>query len=676
MDRHSPFAGSRRYYNEINPFLGFSLLASEGRVESVLNKGSAMQAKDPAGRLRFGVFEADVRTGELTKRGKRVRLQQQPFQLLALLLERPGELVTREELSSKLWPQTTVDFDHGLNKAVGKIREALGDSSDNPRFIETVARRGYRFLAEVAVVPAGQPAAADDPAPLGDAGPYGRADAGQPPRRPTTRAWGLFGFGLALVLAASLSWLLYPRTHPAPVIRSLAVLPLENLSGDPAQDYFAEGMTDELITRLAQISALRVISRTSVMTYKSVRKSLPEIARELNVDAVVEGSVSRSGERVRITAQLIQVPADTHMWAQTYNHDFKDTLALQSKVARDISEQIQVTLNRQEQAALVKSKTVNPEAYEDYLKGRYFWNKRTGDALKKAIEYFSHAIKADPTYAEAYTGLADSYALSGDWEYGILSPRDAFPQAKAAATKALELDDSLGEAHTSLAFALDLYGWDWNAAEEEYKLALKLNPGYATAHHWYAWHLMVTGRNSEGILELRKAENLDPLSLIISADVADALSIAHRYDQSVQQSKKTLELDPSFAVAHYELGQALSQKHMNDDAIAEFKRAIDLSGHSGAFDSNLAYVYALSGHKEKAIQIAKGLEARQDQNPSADANVALIYVGLGDPDQAMIWLNKAYEARFNPSILLRPGFDPLRSDVRFQDLLRRIGILR
>jgi TolB-like protein/DNA-binding winged helix-turn-helix (wHTH) protein/Tfp pilus assembly protein PilF len=656
--------------------LASSLLASEGGVECVLDEGFVMQAKDPAELLRFGVFEADVRTGELTKHGKRLRLQQQPFQLLALLLERPGELVTREELSSKLWPQTTVDFDHGLNKAIGKIREALGDSSENPRFIETVARRGYRFLADVAVVPAGQPATvANDLARLADSGLHGRADAGKSPRRPTVRAWRLFGFGLTLMLAVSLSWILYPRSHPSPAIRSLAVLPLENLSGDPAQDYFAEGMTDELITRLAQISALRVISRTSVMTYKSVRKSLPEIARELNVDAIVEGSVSRSGERVRITAQLIQVPADTHIWARTYDEDFQDTLSVQSRVARDISAQVQVTLNRQEEAALVKSKTVNPQAYEDYLKGRYFWNKRTGDALKKAIEYFSRAIKTDPTYAEAYSGLADSYALSGDWEYGILSPREAFPLAKEAATKALELDDTLGEAHTSLAFALDLYGWDWNAAEEEYKLALKLNPGYATAHHWYAWHLMVTGRTSEGILELRKAENLDPLSLIISADIADALCIAHRYDESVQQSNKTLELDPSFAVAHYELGQALEQKHMHDEAIAEFQRAIELSGHGGAFDSNLAYAYAASGRKKEAIQIVKNLEARQDQNPSADANVALIYVGLGDPDQAMIWLNKAYEARFNPSILLRPAFDPLRSDARFQDLLRRIGIL-
>src|ERR1700720_573230 len=353
------------------------------------------QAKESFRLLKFGVFEADLRTGELTKHGKRLSLQEQPFRLLALLLEKPGELVTREELRGRLWPQTIVDFDHGLNKAISKIREALGDSSENPRFIETVARRGYRFLAEVAVARDGQPATVvDELTPRLDPGPLGLVDADTSPRR-SIRAWGLFGFGVALVLAASLSWILYSRSHASSTIRSLAVLPLENLSGDPSQDYFAEGMTDELITRLAQISALRVISRTSVMTYKSVRKSLPEIARELNVDAVVEGSVSRSGERVRITAQLIRAPTDTHMWAQSYDEDLQDTLALQGKVARDIAEQIRVTLNRQEQAALVKSKTVNPEAYEAYLKGRYFWNKQTGDGLKKAIEYFSRAIKTD-----------------------------------------------------------------------------------------------------------------------------------------------------------------------------------------------------------------------------------------------------------------------------------------
>jgi TolB-like protein/DNA-binding winged helix-turn-helix (wHTH) protein/Tfp pilus assembly protein PilF len=633
-----------------------------------------MQAGDPAERLRFGVFEANVRTGELTKHGKHLRLQEQPFQLLAMLLEKPGELVTREELSSRLWPQTIVDFDHGLNKAIGKIREALGDSSENPRFVETVARRGYRFLADVAVVRDGQPGTvADHLAPREDIGLLYIADAGTSHRR-SSRTWRPFAFGLALVLAASLSWILYPGSHPAPAIRSLAVLPLKNLSGDSSQDYFAEGMTDELITRLAQISALRVISRTSVMAYKSVRKSLPEIARELNVDAVVEGSVLQSGERVRITAQLIRAPTDAHMWAQSYDERLQDTLALQSKVARDIAAQIQVTLNRQEQAALVKSKTVNPDAYEAYLKGRYFWNKRTGDGLKKAIEYFRNSIETDPTYAEAYSGLADSYASAGDWKYGVLSPQDAFPKARAAAAKALALDDSLGQAHASLAFAFDLYGWDWEAAEKEYKLAIRLTPGYATAHQWYSWHLIMMGRNSEGMFELRKAQSLDPLSLIISADIADALCVAHLYDEAVEQSKKTLEMDPNFAIGHYELGQAFEQKHMHDEAIAEFQRAIELSGHSGAFDSNLGFVYAVSGRREEAAKMVKSMEARRDQNPSAGADIALIYAGLGDRDQAMNWLNKAYEAKFKASILLRPAFESLRSDVRFQDLLRRVGL--
>ena len=469
-------------------------------------------------------------------------------------------------------------------------------------------------------------------------------------------------------------WILYPWNYPSSKIRSLAVLPLENLSGDASQDYFAEGMTDELITHLGQISALRVISRASVMTYKNVRKPLAEIARELNVEAVVEGSVLRSGDRVRITAQLIELPADRHMWAQSYEGDLRDMLTLQNTVARAIAEQIRATLNRQEKAALEKSKAVNPEAYEAYLKGRYFWNKRTGDGLKKAVDYFSLAVEKDPNYAEAYSGLADSYALSGDWEYAILSPRDASPKAKAAATKALALDDSLGEAHTSLAFALDLYDWDWAAADKEYQRAIALNPGYATAHHWYAWHLIVMGRNSEGISELRKAENLDPLSLIISADLADALCIAHLYDESVQQSGKTLEMDPNFALAHYQLGQAFQQKHMYEEAIAELQRAIELSGGSAVFDSNLAYAYAVSGRQDQAMKIAKDLEALESQSSAADANIALIFVGLGDNDQAMIWLNRAYQARFNPSILLRPAFDPLRSDARFQDLLHRIGL--
>jgi TolB-like protein/Flp pilus assembly protein TadD len=580
------------------------------------------QATYLSGRVRFGVFEANIRTGELTKHGKRLRLQEQPFQLLTILLEKPGELVTREELRSRLWPQTTVDFDHGVNKAIGKVRYALGDSAGNPRFIETVARRGYRFLADVAVVRDGQALTVLD-------GP----------------------------------------------IRSLAVLPLENLSKDTSEDYFADGMTEELITQLGQIRSLRVISRTSVMTYKSNRKSLTEIARELRVEAVVEGSVLRSSDQVRINAQLIAVPADRHMWAQSYAGDLRDTLALQSRVASAIAEQIRATLDPRERAVLAKSKLVNPEAYEAYLKGRYFWNKRTGDGLKKATAYFTRAIEIDPNYAEGYSGLADSYALSGDWKYGVLPGAEAFAHAKAAAAKALALDDSLGEAHASLALALDLYDWDWKAAETEYERAIELKPGYAPAHQWYSWHLIMMGRNSEAISELRKAESLDPLSLIISADIADALCVARRYDEAVQQSKETLEMDANFAVGHFELGQAFVQKQLYDGAIAELQRAIQLSGHSGAFESNLAHVYGVLGRNKEAVKILKDLEARHNKNPSVAADIALVYVGLGDRDRAMMWLNRAYEVRFKASILLHPVFDPLRSDARFKDLLGRIGLL-
>jgi TolB-like protein/DNA-binding winged helix-turn-helix (wHTH) protein/Flp pilus assembly protein TadD len=633
-------------------------------------RSDAAQSARPSRRLRFGIFEADLKACELTKNGRRVRLQEQPFQLLAALLGRPGELVTRQELQAVLWPDTTVDYDHGLNKAVSKVREALGDSAEHARFVETVASRGYRFLADVAVV--GD--ASDAKTIAADAAP---ARSGVDVSSATPRRLSLkyaLGFALAALVAGIIAWLYYPSQHAGPKVRSLAVLPLQNMSNDPSQDFFADGMTDELITHLGQIRSLRVISRTSAMTYKNVHKPLTAIARELNVDAIVEGSVLRAGDRVRITAQLIQAPDDRNVWAESYEGDISDTLTLQSKVAQAIAGQIQATLNQQEQAALEKAGTVNPQAYENYLKGRYFSNKRTGDDLRKAIGYFRHAIEIDRGYAEAYSGLADAYALSGDWEYGVLSPNEAFSKATVSATRALELDGSLGQAHTSLAFALDLYGWDWDIARSEYKAALALNPGYATTHHWYGWHLILMGQNQEGIAELNRAQALDPLSLIVGADIADALCIAHAFNEAVQQASKTLELDPRFAVGHYELGQALVQTGKIDEAIAEFLKAIEISGHSAVFDSNLAYAYAISGRRDEAIKIAGELEARHALNPVAAANIALIHVGLGDQDTALSWLNKAYDARFNPSILLRPAFDPLRSNPKFRDLLHRIGL--
>ncbi|HXI66492.1 MAG TPA: tetratricopeptide repeat protein [Steroidobacteraceae bacterium] len=627
-------------------------------------------------RIKFGCFEADLRSAELTKQGKRIMLQEQPFRLLAMLIERRGELVTREEVRQKLWPNTIVDFDHGLNKAISKIRDALGDSAEKPRFIETVARRGYRFLADVrdTTQQERQAAAPRLLSPV-DQG-FGR-DAGQTvgfrvSRRRPVLSWLLSAAAVALLLLSA--WMVSHRQHAVANIRSIAVLPLTNLSGDAAQEYFADGMTDELIAQLGQINALRVISRTSAMAYKNTRKSLADVARELDVQAVVEGSVLRVGDRVRITAQLIRVPADEHLWAHSYEGSFPDTLVLQGEVSQAIARQIFATVSPRDQGTLRKAKTVNAEAYEAYLKGRYFWNKRDAAGLKKAIEYFQRAIAVDPGYAQAYSGLADAYALAGGWEYGVLTPQEAAPRAREAASRAVYLDPALSEGHTSLAFALDVSSWDWNGAEREFRRALELNPGYATAHHWYGYHLMLVGRDNEGIAELKRAESLDPLSLIISAGVADVLFIAHRFDEAIRQLQKTLDMDPNFAMAHYQRGQVLVQQHKLDAAISEFERAIELAGPSPAFDANLANAYAASGRTADARRTAADLAHLPEQSGSLDANIALIYVGLGDTDQAMRWLDKAYQAQFEPIMLVRPQFDPLRTDPRFQALMSRLGL--
>ena len=639
-----------------------------------------MESPPPNSVVRFGTYEVSLQSGEVRKAGLRIRVQQQPMKLLQILLEHPRKVVTREELRSRVWPNESFgDFDQALNIAIGKLRSALGDSAENPRFIETLPKRGYRFIADVSVLDADRPkmaesVAGDPPAPEPGHTLQGTGLAVAPKRRLwlTGRVTGALAFVLSLSI---LSVWLFRSRGPAPAgIRSLAVLPLENLSGDASQNYFADGMTDELITDLAQISALRVISRTSVMAYKGARKPLPQIARELNVDAVVEGTVLRSGDQVRITAQLIEASTDKHLWSQSYEGELRDTLALQSRVASAIADQIRINLTPREQAALKNVKVVNPEAYESYLKGRYFWNKRTADGLKAALAYFKQAIEEDPKYAKAYSGLADTYALLGDWQYAVMTPKEAFPEAKAAAIHALELDNTLGEAHNSLAFVLDGFDWDLDAGGREFQRAIELNPGYATAHHWYAWHLTLLGRFDEALAEMRKAENLDPLSLIINADLAELLGLAHSYDDSIRQSLKTIEMDPNFALAHNQLAQAYLQKHMYAEAVAELQKAVELSRDSPTCIANLARAYVASGKREEAVKLLNTLKKRSTTGYSNASEIAMIYASLGDTDQAMNWLEKGFEERFNPGVLLRPGFDPLRSDPRFQNLLRRIGL--
>ncbi len=665
--------------------------------------------------VRFGTYEVSFQSGEVRKAGVRIRVQQQPLKLLEVLLEHPGQVVTREELRSRVWPNESFgDFDQAVNIAIAKLRSALGDSAENPRYIETLPKRGYRFIADVSFVDADghirrpESPSADSPGtepghqlqgnglavppgtelghqlqgnglavpPGTEAGPQfrsrGLAVAPQRRLRPTRRVV----MALAIVLGLGiLSVLLFrSRGHAPTAIRSLAVLPLENLSGDASQNYFSDGMTDELITDLAQINALRVISRTSVMVYKGARKPLPQIARELNVDAVVEGTVLRAGDQVRITAQLIDASTDKHLWSQSYQGELRDTLALQDRVARAIAEQIQINLTPREQAALKSVRVVNPEAYESYLKGRYFWNKRTADGLRVALAYFKQASEEDPKYAQAYSGLADTYALLGDWQYAVMTPKEANPQAKAAALKAVELDSALGEAHNSLAFVLDGFDWDLDSGGKEFRRAIELNPGYATAHHWYSWHLALLGRYDEAIAEMKKAESLDPLSLIINADLAELFVLSHSYDESIRQSRKTIEMDPNFAMAHNQLAQAYLQQHMYKEAVVELQKAVQLSGGSPTCIANLARAYALSGRRNEALTLLSDLKTSSTPGFSHASEIAAIYVSLGNMDAAMNWIEKGYAERFNPGVLIRPGFDPLRSDPRFQNLARRVGL--
>jgi TolB-like protein/DNA-binding winged helix-turn-helix (wHTH) protein/Tfp pilus assembly protein PilF len=631
-------------------------------LDFVRTKRGSMETPPLNSVLRFGTYEIALQSGELRKAGVRIRVQQQPLRVLEILLEHPGEIVAREELRRRIWPNESFgDFDQAVNVAIAKLRGALGDSAENPHYIETLPRRGYRFIAEVAVVDGSRPTsqAANSQAVTKQSLP--------------SRLWKA-GAVVVVLGVTTVAYVVYSRRSPSPEIKSLAVLPLESLSGDASQDYFADGMTDELITDLGQISALRVISRTSVMPYKRVRRPLPEIARELHVDAVVEGTVLRSENQVRITAQLIQVPAERHLWAHSYEGDVRDALKLQSEVAHTIAQQIRIKVNPREQAALAAKRVVDPQAYEAYLKGRFFWNKRTENGLRTAVAYFDQAIDTDPNYAQAYCGLADSYALLGDWEYAVMTPKEALPKAKAAAVKALELDSTLGEAHNSLAFLLDGFDWDLDAGGKEFRRAIELNPSYATAHHWYAWHLALLGRFDEAIAEMRRAQSLDPLSLIINADLAELLVIAHSYDESIQQSRTTIEMDPNFAMAHNQLAQAYLQKHMTDEAVAEMQTAVRLSPNSPALIANLARAYIASGKRSEAVKLLTDLKKRSTPGYSNAAEIAVIYAALGDADQAMNWLEKGYVERFNPGVLLRPGFDPLRSDKRFQNMMRRLHL--
>jgi TolB-like protein/Tfp pilus assembly protein PilF len=552
---------------------------------------------------------------------------------LAITVWCSSQIATREELRNRLWPAGTfVDFDHSLHNAIARLREALGDSADTPRFIETLPRRGYRFIASVENRASNQIAHTVENNTTTAAKPFPR--------------WLLASVALLFSAFAALDAWFYSRSDrslQAPLIHSLAVLPLENLSGNPNEEYFADGMTDELITDLAKIGSLRVISRTSSMEYKGSHKPLGQIARELKVDAVVEGSVMRSSNRVRITAQLIEAHNDRHLWAENYDRDLSDVVTLQNQIAGAIANEVQARLKPAEHVKLADARPVNPAAYEAYLKGRFHFNKRTEADLRTAVDYFNRAIATDPQYALAYVGLADSYNILGSWVFTAVSRDDARSKAMMFATKALEIDDTLGEAHTSLADAKLLFDCDWKGSEAEFQRALTLNPNYANAHHWYAELLIDSGRFDESLRESYNARQLDPLSAMMNSSLAGRLCAARRCDDAMHEALAALELDPNLPLVHSTLADIYRQQGKFAEAIAETRKAVQSSNNNPNFVAGLAYAYAVSGDRGRASEILTQLPETSRTRYVAPYQFSIIYSGLGDKRKALEALDQANE---------------------------------
>ena len=612
--------------------------------------------------VSFGVFQLDLKARELHKAGVRVRLQDQPFRVLALLVVRTDLVVTREDLRKEIWPTDVyVTFDQGLNNAIRKIRDALRDSAENPRFIETIPKQGYRFLAPVSSV---QTRSTEPPSRIGSR---------------TIRSWALIGLAATCVLVALGYWAwLTTRTRdrPSPEKIVLAVLPFDDLSHDPDQEFFSDGLTEEMIAQLGKLNPerLRVISRGSVLKYKGSNLAVSQIGKELHAEYLVQGSVRRASDHVRITAHLIQVRDQTDLWAESYDGELKDILALQGTMARTIASQIHIALSAEQQTRLANSHNPGPEAYEAYLKGRYYWNKRTADGMQKASSYFQQAINKDPGYGAAYSGLADSN--SGLAWHGFNSPAEALPKAHEAALKAIEIDPQSAEAHASLGLVLN-HRMEWAAAEAEFKRAIQLDFNYANAHHWYGDNLSIRGRHDEALLEAKKALELDPLNLMIGTWVGLRYYLARKYDFATEQGRNTVELDQNFAAAHLLLGESYIQIGSHSQGLAELRRAASLSGNSPLYVSQVAVAYAAAGRKTEALRIIAELQESSGQRYVSPYGMAQAYAALNDREQTFKWLQAAYDdhAVWMSYLAVDPVFDGVRADPRFQELLRRVGLL-
>jgi TolB-like protein/DNA-binding winged helix-turn-helix (wHTH) protein/Flp pilus assembly protein TadD len=603
-------------------------------------------------RYRFGPFEIDLSEGVLRRQGLKIKLNDKPFQVLALLLERAGHLVTREDVRQRLWPADTyVDFDTNVNRALSTLRHTLDDSYDNPVFIETVPRQGYRFIAPVKTIEENS-------------------------RRRFVNPF-LIAVS-AIVLISVLVWTAQiHRTHKAKasgIVRdkvTILVIPFENLSGDPEQEYLSDGLTDEMITRLGQISPahVNVTARSTAMRYKHTQKTVEQIAEERNLDYILEGSLRRQSDRIHITAQLFKAGEQGSLWTEAYDRDANDLLVIQREVADRIAHSLSLEVLP---AARTDGIPPNPDAYDDYLKGLFELNKRTRGDLRRSIASFRQAVAKDPKFAPALTALASSYNVAGGWAF--LSPAEAYPNAKQAVQRALVLDDSLADAHAVYGEVLHEYEWDWVGAEREYQRALELNPSSADAHKLYGEYLTHAGRYTEALLEIRKAQQLDPASLVMNAFVCFVYYHVREYDKAIRECDKVVELDSGFMPAHYWRGASEVFAGRYEDAIADFRRASELSENGTYFLTWAAFAFALEGRKQKAQEILEKLKHNARQVYVSPYGVASVYIALGDRGQAIAMLEKAYQERSADLVFLAtaPEFDVLRSDPQFQRMIARI----
>jgi TolB-like protein/DNA-binding winged helix-turn-helix (wHTH) protein/Flp pilus assembly protein TadD len=624
-----------------------------------------MNAEPPVPVLEFGDFRLDMEEHHLVRGdGTTVSLTPRVFETLRYLIDHSGRVVTKESIMDAVWPDCIVE-ENNLAKNISTLRRIFGDTPASQRYIATVPGRGYRFIPEVRSSPNGAVAQVRN---------WPAESAVRKPRFSL-----LFAAAVTLLVLSAALVLFWRNGAPRAIAtpagpvpeKSIAVLPFANLSGDPENAYFADGMKDEILTRLSKIVALKVISGTSTQKFKSNPNNVGEIARELGVANILQGSVQKSAETVRVTVQLIHAQTDTHLWAETYDRKLTDMFQVETEVAQRITTALAAKLTGLEERALKAKPTANFEAHQAYLKGRYFWSKRTIDGHKRAVEYLKRAIAIDPTYAQAYAGLADAYLFLAD--EGVPAQKETLNSARAALKKALELDDTLADAHASLGLLAMNDDWDWSEAEREFKRAIELNPNYATAHQWTGEFFAYMGRFDEGITEIKRAYELDPLSLIISTDVAKVYALARRYDEAIEQYKRALEIDPEFTEAHALLAMTYSMKGMPEEAIGELRKVKNIQDNP-AYLSWLGYVYGVAGRKDEAQKVVKQLTDLSSQTYVSPFWMALVHTGLGERDQAFQWFERVFAERAKAgavSLKVNPIFDSLRSDPRFADLLRR-----